>query len=195
MRTTLVLIGLLIGLWATAQTAPPPAKAPQTQWLNYSDSASRLNVWYPATWRLKTTNPKSPIVLHAPSDGEDDTFSENINYVVRELPKGQPVALTDVATAVRSGLSNVVDDFTLEYEKNGKWLGVASVEFAYTGTSKGDNGGVKVRIVQRIALVGGKMILATYTAEGGKTDPRRAQALNIIDRTALGNKRVPPGFN
>lgn len=187
MRTIILALLAIVQLSVAAQTSntKPAASAATANWLRYTDTATGITVKYPPTWNLKTTNPKSPIVLHAPTEGEGDTFSENINYIARNLPKGQKITLDDITASVRSGLANVVNDFELLYEKNLQWLGVKAVEFGYTGVSKGDNAGIKVSLLQRIALVKGKMILATYSAEDGKTDVSRATAVQIINLTTL----------
>jgi hypothetical protein len=185
MRTIILWAALCLAALSTAAQPVAPAKPAAAQWLGHTDSATGISVKYPATWRLKTTNPKSPIVLHAPADGEGDGFSENINYIVRDLPPGQKVTLADIAVSVRNGLTNMVDDFKLEYEKNLSWLGTKAIEFSHTGTSKGANAGLKVKLLQRIALVKNKMYLATYSAEDGKADPSRAAAIQIINGTKL----------
>lgn len=189
MRSILFLLLVILQLSVAAQTTTtkikPAANAATATWLSHTDATTGITVKYPSTWRLKTTNPKTPIVLHAPSEGEGDDFSENINYIARDLPPGQKVTLADISTSVRNGLTNVVDDFNLEYEKNLQWLGVKAVEFSYTGVSKGENAGFQIKLLQRIALVKGKMVLATYSAEDGKEDPGRADAIKIINLTTL----------
>lgn len=189
MRTFILALLAIVQLSVAAQTTTtktkPTTNAATATWLSHTDATTGITVKYPPTWRLKTTNPKSPIVLHAPSEGEEDNFSENINYIVRDLPPGQKVTLADISTSVRNGLTNVVDDFKLEYEKNLQWLGVKAVEFSYTGTSKGENAGFQIKLLQRIALVKGKMVLATYSAQDGKEDPSRADAIKIIGLTTL----------
>jgi PsbP-like protein len=187
MRPILFVLLVIVQLSVAAQTTTtkPVANAATATWLSYTDATTGITVKYPSTWRLKTTNPKTPIVLHAPSEGDTDDFSENINYIVRDLPPNQKVTLADISTSVRNGLTNVVDDFNLEYEKNLQWLGVKAVEFSYTGTSKGENAGFQIKLLQRIALVKGKMVLATYSAQDGKEDPSRADAIKIIGLTTL----------
>lgn len=181
----LVIVQLSVAAQTTTTKTKPATNAATTNWLSHTDATTGITVKYPSTWRLKTTNPKTPIVLHAPSEGDSDDFSENINYIVRDLPPNQKVMLADISTSVRNGLTNVVDDFKLEYEKNLQWLGVKAVEFSYTGTSKGENAGFQIKLLQRIALVKGKMVLATYSAQDGKEDPSRADAIKIINLTTL----------
>lgn len=189
MRTIILALLAIVQLSVAAQTTTtktkPTTNAATATWLSHTDATTGITVKYPPTWRLKTTNSKAPIVLHAPSEGEEDNFSENINYIARDLPPGQKVTLADISTSVRNGLTNVVDDFKLEYEKNLQWLGVKAVEFSYTGTSKGENAGFQIKLLQRIALVKGKMVLATYSAQDGKEDPSRADAIKIIGLTTL----------
>jgi hypothetical protein len=182
---TIILALFAITCFSVAAQPVAQTKPATGNWLGHTDPASGISVKYPATWRLKTTNPKSPVVLHAPSEGEDDTFSENINYIIKELPKGQKITLNDLAISIRNSLPNIVDDFVLDYEKKLQWAGVQAVEFSYTGTSKGENAGVQVKLLQRIALIKGKMLLATYSAQDGKDDPSRTEAIKIINLTTL----------
>ncbi len=186
MRLPLLFVFLLLGTFTIAQTTSKPKPDNTTQsWLSYTDTATGISVKYPPTWRLKTTNPKSPIVLHSPSNGEDDAFSENINFIVRPLPQGQNVLLADIATTIRNSLTNVVDDFNLESEKKVQWMGTNAIEFIYTGISKGANAGEKVRLLQRCTLLKGYLYLSTYTALNSMLDVNEADAVKIINRTSL----------
>lgn len=171
----------------TTNTQPQqPGKAKNiTEWFSYTDTVSGLSVKYPPSWRLKTNNPKAPIVLHAPSEGDDDRFSENINYIVRKLPAGQPINVQDIATSITNNLNNQIDEFVLLSEKNLTWFGSPAIEVLYTGTSKGEKAGVKVKILQRIAITKGYMVLATYTAQKGKPDVSFDDAVKIIDQTTF----------
>jgi hypothetical protein len=184
---TIILALLAISCFSVAAQPVTQTKTATSNWLAYTDPATGISVKYPPTWRLKTTNPKAPVVLHAPTEGEDDTFSENINYIVKELPAGQKITLNELATSIKSNLANVVDDFVLDYEKKMQWAGVQAVEYSYSGTSKGANAGVQVKLLQRVALIKGNMLLATYSAQDGKTDPSRAEAIQIINLTTLKN--------
>jgi hypothetical protein len=187
MRIFIAVFMSVYGLSVTAQTgttAPVASKPAAINWLSYTDAVSGIGVKYPDTWRLKTTNPKAPIVLHAPAGGVGDSFSDNINYIIRDLPTAQKVTLADIAMSVRNGLTNVVDDFKLDYEKNLQWVGVNAIEFSYSGTSKGGNAGIKVKLLQRIALVKDKMLIATYTTEDNETDVNRSTALQILNKSS-----------
>ncbi|MBP6430655.1 MAG: hypothetical protein KA319_02725 [Ferruginibacter sp.] len=154
-------------------------------WLSYTDTTIRISVKYPPEWTLKTTNPKSPIVLKAPLENDEDDFAENINYVVKPLPQGQKVLLSDISKAIKNNIPNVVDEFKLGYEKKLQWMGGEAIEFFYSGVSKGDNAGVKIKLLQRIAIIKGNMYLATYSAENGKVDVSNADAIKIINLTTL----------
>jgi hypothetical protein len=188
MRIIIVVFMAVFSLSITAQNTPqaPSTSQPATsKWLSYTDASSGIGVKYPATWKLKTTNPKAPIVLHAPAGGGDDSFSENINYITRDLPPAQKVTLDDIAMSVSNGLTNVVDDFKLEYQKKLQWADVKAIEFSYSGISKGANAGLKVKLLQRMALVKGKLLIATYTAEDSETDLHKAVALQILNKTTF----------
>ncbi len=94
---------LSIGSSTIAQTTNNATQG----WLSYTDSTTGISVNYPSNWTLKTTNPKSPIVLKAPLENADDIFAENINYVVRVIPQGSKILLTDFSSAI----TKTVDDF------------------------------------------------------------------------------------
>lgn len=187
MRLLILFIAFaLISNFTIAQTITKPKADNATQpWLSYTDSTTGISVKYPPEWTLKTTNLKSPIVLKAPLENDKDVFAENINYVIRPIPQGQKVLLSDVSNAIKSSLPKAVDDFKLEYEKKLNWMGAEALEFSYTGISKGDNAGVKVRLLQRLTILNGNLFLATYSAENGKSDISRADAIKIINLTTL----------
>ncbi len=168
---------LSIGSSTIAQTTNNATQG----WLSYTDSTTGISVNYPSNWTLKTTNPKSPIVLKAPLENADDIFAENINYVVRVLPQGSKVLLTDFSSAI----TKTVDDFKLEYEKKVQWMGAEALEYEYSGIPKGDKTGLKIKLLQRITIVNSNMYLATYTAENGKVDMNKTTAIKIINLTTL----------
>lgn len=175
-----------ISNFTIAQTTTKPKADNATQnWLSYTDSTTGTSVKYPPGWTLKTTNPKSPIVLKAPLENDEDGFAENINYVIRPIPQGQNVLLSDISKAIKSSLPNTVDDFKLEYEKKLQWMGAEALEFAYSGLSKGQNAGLKIKMLQRLTALNGNLYLATYSAENKKDDISKADAMSIINFTSL----------
>jgi hypothetical protein len=187
MRLLIIFAAILfISAPTIAQTTTKPKADNATQnWLSYTDSTTNISVKYPPEWTLKTTNPKSPIVLKAPLENDEDAFAENINYVIRPIPQGQKVLLSDISKAIKSTISTAVDEFKFEYEKKLQWMGAEALEFSYSGISKGENGGIKIKMLQRLAVLNGNLYLATYSAENGKVDVSKTDALKIINLTTV----------
>jgi PsbP-like protein len=187
MRLLIFFVTILFICTSTIAQTTTKSKADNTtqSWLSYKDSATGIVVKYPSNWTLKTTNPKSPIVLKAPLENDEDVFAENINYVIRPISQGQKVLLSDISKAIKSSIPNAVDEFKLDYEKKLQWMGTEALEFAYSGISKGENAGVKVKMLQRLTILKGNLYLATYSAENKKDDVSRADAMKIINVTTL----------
>jgi hypothetical protein len=165
--------------FAQADVKPAAAKPVTQEWLSHTDAVHNITVKYPGDWILKTTNEKAVFVVTAPVESDEDLFRENINVIVRELPKGgEGVKMQDIADAVESKIPTAVDNFVLNYSKTIKWLGTDAKEVSYSGNSK--SGGMAISFVQRIAINKGRLVLATYTGEGGRTDKYKETALKII---------------
>jgi hypothetical protein len=151
------------------------------KWLTYLDTANNITVEYPANWVLKTTNPNAAFMVTSPTESINDLFKENINVIVRKLPNaGVDTKLQDIVNAVEAKIPTAVDNFVKYYSKIIKWLDVDASEFSYGGKIKTD--GTQVVLIQRIAISQGRLILATYTSEGGREDIFKETALKIIDR-------------
>jgi hypothetical protein len=166
--------------FAQAVVKPVTASKPVVQqWLSYTDATNNITVKYPASWTLKTTNEKALFMVTAPVENDNDLFNENINVIVRELPDGgKGVKMQDIADAVESKIPTAVDNFVLNYSKTIKWLGVDAREVSYGGNTK--SGGMAIAFIQRIAINKGRLVLATYTGEGGRIDVYKDVALKII---------------
>jgi len=159
---------LTLAITGKAQTSVLPRFV--QEWKAYTDSATNITVKYPESWTLKTTNEKTIFILKSPVESEADSFNENLNMIVRVLPNGgDGVNFEQIAEAVESKIWGAVDNFVLYYSKNLKWDGNEAKEVSYGGNSK--TNGSALKFTQRITLHQGRMILVTYTFEGGtKTD-------------------------
>lgn len=184
------IICVLLAFTGFATIAQPntnkPTRLPAAgDWLSYTDTASGLSVKYPAGWRLKTTNPRAPIVLHAPTEGDNDTFSENLNYMINPISSSQQINVQAISGSLKSDLSNQIHNFALLEEKKLTWLGYPAIELSYTGASDATSTATKVKILQRVVATKTRLIIATYTAEGGKTDVSFDDAVKIINQTTF----------
>lgn len=180
--TLLTAICLLCTTAIKAQTVKPAGTT--VNWLSYTEEKSQVSVQYPDTWSLKTTNPKSSIVLYAPADGDDDKFSENINAVIRELPAGSStVPLKDIMESVQQKLAATFENFDLKYSKTVTWNGEEAGELSFSGTKKTDNDKTaNVAMTQRMIITNGKLIVFTYTADGTKEDVHKTLAMQIFEK-------------
>jgi hypothetical protein len=150
------------------------------EWVSFTDSATNINVKYPETWVLKTTNPKVLFMLTSPAEGDGDKFRENLNVIVKNLPNGGlGITLAQIADAVQAQIPTAVDNFVLYYSKIVKWNGDDAREVNYGGNNKSD--GTAVNFIQRIGINRGRLVVTTYTYEGGKKDIYNATAVKIID--------------
>jgi hypothetical protein len=157
----------------------PKANLDTQKWVSHLDTANYITVEYPANWVLKTSNQKAAFMVTSPVESVNDIFKENINVIVKQLPNaGVGTKLQDIVNAVEAKIPTSVDNFVKYYSKTVKWLGVDAQEFSYGGKSKTE--GKEVVFMQRIAINLGRLVLATYTSEGGKEDIYKETAFKII---------------
>ncbi|MBK7434749.1 MAG: hypothetical protein IPI66_13220 [Chitinophagaceae bacterium] len=161
------------------------SRSPRFQeWLKHTDDTTQITVSYPDTWKLKTSNEKTLFILTAPLENEQDDFNENMNMIVRKLPPGsENVTLADLGNSVESKTATLLDDYKLEYSKELQWNEGDAKEVSYTGKSK--TTGKNLHFIQRITINQGRLILITYTAQGGREDIYLSTALKIFDRTVF----------
>jgi hypothetical protein len=175
-KITLLAIALCTVCTGFTQTVAKPVVQ---EWLFHTDTANNVTVKYPANWTLKVTNKTAVFMLTSPNENDKDNFRENINVIVKELPNGgEGVQMQDIVTAVESKIPTAVDNFKLYYSKTIKWLGTDAREVSYGGNNK--TGGLAINFIQRIAMNKGRLVLATYTSEGGREDVFKESALKII---------------
>ncbi|MBL0147133.1 MAG: hypothetical protein IPP48_16915 [Chitinophagaceae bacterium] len=138
-----------------------------------------LSVKCPPEWTIKTTNPKTRVVLLSPLDGDMDKFSENINFIVKEMPSAQEISLKDITAAISKNVTSQLDNFKLLYSKKIKWNNSDASEISYSGKSKEEQ--LPILFIQRIALSKNKLVIATYTAENAGKDKFLSTAKQVLN--------------
>ncbi|MGG9961175.1 PsbP-related protein [Ferruginibacter sp. SUN106] len=111
MKPFLIAIFLSTPFWGFSQTESS---------LHYSTySNEKYTIAYPETWRIDTSNmPRAEFSFFSPKEDATDTFSDNVNLIVRDLTKQH---LRPDAT---------LDEFEAFSEKQIKTLAVDVTEFS-----------------------------------------------------------------
>lgn len=157
-----------------------PTKNGQQTWLSITDSTENITVQYPADWQLKHNTTKALFVIKSPVENPSDNFSENVNLIVRNLPKEAQPDFKSLKDEVVQQLSATMDSFNLVYAKDIKWNKENGYEMSYNSFDK--SSGLHISITQRFLFNNNRLLVSTYTSQRLKKDIYKATAFAIMDK-------------
>lgn len=152
----------------------------QQTWLSVTDSTEDITVQYPANWELKHNTGKTLFVIKSPLENPSDNFSENLNVIVRNIPREDQPDFKILKNQVVQQLSATMDSFRLVYSKDIKWKNENGYEMSYTSFDKSSK--LHISITQRFLYIENRLLICTYTAQGLKKDLYKSTAFAIMDK-------------
>jgi len=142
----------------------------------FEDKVHGTTIQYPEDWTLKEGLVGIAAFL-APLEDANDTFAENINFIIEDLG-GQSVTAADYVefTKQQLGTGELIQDFEL-VEEGVDPEGADAAYLAYSGTS----GGQELAWMQTVEIIDGKAYIVTFTATPDSFDKYIDQAGEIAD--------------
>jgi hypothetical protein len=159
MKLLLPIIYLLFTVTLNAQKPPP-------KWNTQKDSVYNFTFQYPSDWQLKLPNTNTRFFITSYQENETDIFRENINCVTRDLGKNQQGFKISMAEdAIKKALSEKLKDYVLIKSAYSKWNNAEMLEIEYTCTQEANGTELSIHMLQKMAVVKGRLFTITYTAE------------------------------
>jgi len=158
----------------TPTTSPPNPHITTTTLVRHSttttifvDDADILTYWnsdygfqmdYPSTWTVREGYRGTIVLFNSPSDGRDDTFSENVNVNVEDLSNYPGITLEEYYAVGNAKVAENLAGYKLISKENTVMAGSPAIKTVYTTTQ--DVGTIKV--LQEVTLQNQKAYIITY---------------------------------
>lgn len=152
----------------------------QQSWLSVTDSTENITAQYPSNWKLKHNTGNALFFFTSPLENPSDSFSENINLIVRNVTQGQKFDLKTSKEAIIQQINAERDSFKLVYSKDFKWNFEKGLEISYTFFDKSSK--IYISIIQRLLYSRSRVFVCTYTSQGFKKDVYKSTAFAIMDK-------------
>ncbi len=161
---------------ASEETNEPAQEVPAGYKL-FEDKVYGTTLQYPEDWELQE-GVIGIAVLLAPLEDANDTFRENINFIIEDLG-GQSITAKDYLELTKEQLSSgeLIQDFALVDEDVSTEEGEDAAYMAYTGKQ----GDLELTWMQVVQIQEGKAYIVTFTATNDSFDKYVDQAGEIVD--------------
>ncbi|MDE3256044.1 MAG: hypothetical protein KGN97_08720 [Bacteroidota bacterium] len=150
------------GQTASTASSRKAANTTTAPWETYS--ADHYAVEYPSTWelnqsRLMGTN----FILFSPLENENDTFRENVNLLIQDLP-GQTYDLDKIIALTEKQVKDMINNADLELSKRIETKKGPYHKLIYSG----DQGKYQLKFEQYVWIIQQKAYILTLTCERNK---------------------------
>lgn len=159
MKLSFLAACLLITFSLTAQPGNLPVK-----WLTHTDSLYKLTIQYPSDWILKPPTKNARFFISSPLESDVDDFSDNINCIVPS-PVEKNVTIQMAEEDIINTLSKNLPDFKIINSGYSEWNNTTAYEIEYTCTHAGEDNTYSLHMLQKVAIIKGKLYALTFTSE------------------------------
>lgn len=159
--------GFALLAWVVVAVSPVSAVEPVPSGDRIQDLSKGISIALPAGWEKKEGYQEASLVGLSPLSGSGDTFRENLNLIVVDLP--QPMALATYFDLNITGIKSGLKDYT-EYAKGPAVLGGKEARYVVYGHAMRD---VTLKVLQYYVVHGNRGYVLTYTAPLAEFDAYR----------------------
>lgn len=158
MKILILIASLLIAFFVSAQPGNTEVK-----WLTHTDSAYKLSIQYPSDWELKPPKTKTRFFITSYPESDKDNFRENLNCTVpSDIGKNTTIQMAE--EDILKTLPQSLGDFKIVQSNYSKWNNVDAYEIEYTCTQTNNDVTYHLHMLQKIAIINGKLYALTYTS-------------------------------
>lgn len=149
---------LFAGFSTVAQTDTSKAV-----WLTHKDAEYNLSIEYPSDWTLKPPSASARFFITSRAESPSDNFKENLNCIVpSDVSAGSTIQQQE--EDITKTLSESLDNYKLVQSNYSKWNNVNAFEIEYTCSQTSDGTTYNLHILQKVAIIKGKLYALTYTS-------------------------------
>ncbi len=158
MKTSSLFAVLLFSFLSSAQTGDTEVK-----WLVHKDATFNVSIQYPSNWQLKPPNKNTLFFVTSYPESDKDYFRENLNCIIpSKTQEGLTIQMAE--EEIVGTLSESLTDFKLIQSGYSTWNKVDAFEIEYTCTQAGNDLTYNLHILQKTAIIKGKLYALTYTS-------------------------------
>ncbi len=147
----------------------PSAGVPTGGLISFADPTDGFSIGYPSTWTQGGNTGGTAVMFLSPL-ATGDTFRENLNVVVEDVPAG--TTLDQYVASNKANLPNVIQGFQMMSENPVSLGTLPGYQIRYTGTYSGN----QLEWMQVLAVGNSKGYVLTYTARPETFDSYAADA-------------------
>ncbi len=156
--------------------------AQKSSLLTYTDTVNKFSFTYPNNWsiRIADTSEKAKVFVRSPKEGDNDSFTENLNVMTRKLGI-EKVPATDLQKTLKATFEKNLKNFKSIEEKIVKTNGVEAYFISYTTTKLIDGMENTIYLAQQIFTKNFYLYTLTYTSAKAPPNNFYYNALKIIN--------------